>query len=168
MDNNSFDTKSMYDPDQITRMGFDDNMRAHRMYIVNPMEQINNMGNLPVMPHFASNNIVETKIERVEIPVPIKEIEIREIKVPEIIKEVQIVYVDRIIVQKELQIERVEIPIIVKEMQEIIKEVPIIQKEIQVVNQPVVVTEYKYLSNFVKVCLAAQTLALILMLLIRK
>ncbi len=95
------------------------------------------------------------------------EVRVERIEVPVIVKETQIVEVEKVIVQKELQIERVEIPIVVTEVREIIREVPVIQTEVKLVEVPVVIkeTQYKEMSSLVKVAIAVQSLAVIILLL---
>lgn len=144
---NVFDKKSAYDPDQITRMGFDDKLRAHRMVVIGADFQT---GTIPVQ-----TDPTNTKIERVEIPFPVKEIEIREVHIPTIVKEIEVVKIEVPVVHKEIEIVRVEVPVVVKQI------------EVQTLEKPVFVTqtEYKDLPIWAKVCLAVQTLTLLIILL---
>lgn len=149
---NTFDKKSSYDPGQISRMGFDDNLRAHRMVLINPPGQFT----VPVS-EVAQPIINNTVVERVEVPVVIKEIEYKEVQVPVIVKEVQIVEIEKpVYIEKIVHVE-VEKPIFQQiessKYQEMVHtglEVKIIEKD---------------LPKWVKIALAAQFITSLIMLL---
>lgn len=150
---------SQYDPNQIVRMGFDDDQRAQRVILIGGE-----------MPEIKMGSPQSVRIERIEVPTIIKEIDIREVKVASQIivqKEIQIerIEVPQIIIQKELQIERVEIPIIVKEFVEIIKEIPIVQHEVKFIEKEVYVDRIvqKDLPKWIKFALVTQVMVSILM-----
>lgn len=139
---------SLADPNSIVQREFDELLDAKRVVIVG-----GTLPNFNVQGQAAEQR--EVQIERIEVPVIVKEIELR------------IIEVEKVIVQREVQIERVEIPVVVTEVKEIIKEVPVIQHEIKFVEVPVVVKEvqFKEMSKLVKIAIAAQSLAITIMLL---
>lgn len=98
------------------------------------------------MPEFKLGDIKfpETQVQKIEVPVIVKETQI--VEVPTIIKEVEII--------------RVEVPIIVKEIVEVIKEIPIIQTKVELIEKPIIITqiEHKDLPIWIKICLVAQIL----------
>jgi hypothetical protein len=139
-------TMSEFDSNQITRLGFDDELSAHRMVLVNAPRFTESVNNLDAP--------ASTKIERIEVPVPIKELEIREIHIPVIVKEIEIKEIQVPVIVKETVIERVEVPVIIKES---VTNTENKQLDIQVVE--------KDLPNWIKIVIAAQFLTSILMLL---
>ena len=136
--------QSNSDPHQIVQREFDEELNAKRVVIVG--------GEMPTFNVQAGSSSSEVRIERIEVPV--------------IVKEVQIVEIEKIILQKELQIERVEIPIVIEKIVEVIREVPVVRTEVQVIEKPIVVkeTQVQELSNIVKVFLAVNSLATIILL----
>ena len=113
--------QSEFDPNQISRMGFDDEKQAHRVIIEG-----------------SSIAIPELKIPEVKFP---ENLEISN-KVIEIIKEVPVL-------SKEVQVIEIEKPVIIKEKEvqvvEVIKELPIIKEvlKVEIVEKPVVIQEIK-------------------------
>jgi hypothetical protein len=140
---------SLMDPNMIERMSYDESINAKRVYIVN--------GEMPTInvPEIKIPEIKMPEIKTIEVPVIViqKELQVEKIEVPVVIKETEIkeVQTQVVVVDKQLQIERVEIPVV--------------QKEIEIIEKPVVITEYKDLPKWVNVLLVAQALTSILMLL---
>jgi hypothetical protein len=140
---------SLMDPNMIERMSYDESINAKRVYIVN--------GEMPIInvPEIKIPEIKMPEIKTIEVPVIViqKELQVEKIEVPVVIKETEIkeVQTQVVVVDKQLQIERVEIPVV--------------QKEIEIIEKPVVITEYKDLPKWVNVLLVAQALTSILMLL---
>lgn len=97
------------DPDQIQKQVFDEGERAYRVVLLNNTEQ----SNAP-----QSNTI--TQIERIEVPIIVKELEIKEITIPVIVKEVQIERIEVPVIVKEtvIQIERIEVPVFINKREE--------------------------------------------------
>jgi hypothetical protein len=128
--------------------------------------------------------IVERKvqIEKIEVPVIIKELEIKEIskdvivqkvifeKIPEIIREVQIEKIEVPIVITEY--EKINIPVPIKELEikEIIREVPIVQTKIERIEVPVIVKELEFveMSNWIKLLIVSQLIVSIINMIIHK
>jgi len=146
---------TLKDSNQIIRDTHDENMNATRVLIVN--------GEMPVISSQIKTAPQEIKIEKIEVPVIVKEIQ--EIKIPEIVKEP--FEVEKTIVVKEVQIEKIEVPVIVKEVQ--IVEIPKYITEYQVIEKPVIIektiTEHKnmnllYIINSVGIVLTLILLAL--------
>ncbi len=157
---NTYDKKSSYDPGQISRMGFDDTLRAHRMVIVNPPKQWTETPEKIAVQESKNtesiNNVQAVQIERIEIPYPVKEIEIREVQIPVIVKEVQIIEVEKIVYQD--RIVKVEVPVIVKEYEKMeLQAQNIVAGNTQIIE--------KDLPKWLKVVLVAQFLTTIIMLL---
>ena len=133
---------TLRDPNQIVTSEHDEKNNAKRVIIVG--------GEMPEfkMPEFPKNLAEQTvKIEKVEVPVIVKEIEIQKIEVPIIIKEIEIKEIEKPIpvIFKELQIERVEVPIIVKEYETI--QGPAQIREI---------TKIEYMPKWAKILILAQ------------
>ena len=101
---------TLRDPNQILTAEHDEQNNAKRIIIVG--------GEMPEfkMSDFSKTLVEQSiKIEKIEVPVIVKEIE--KIEVPIVIKEIEIKEVPILI--KEVQIERIEVPVIVKEYQTI-------------------------------------------------
>jgi len=134
-DENVNKSMSKFDVDQCVRYKFDDEKRADRVFVINPMELK------------FDDKIVVKEFEKIEVPTVIKEPQI--INVPTIVKE----------------IEKIEIPVITKEVQIQTIEVPkiIIQEKIQKIEIPVINSEKEFekFPNIVKICMIVQSLALI-------
>lgn len=54
-------------------------------------------------------------VQKIEVPVIVRETEYKEITVPVIQTEVRIIEVEKPIIQKELEIQRIEVPVLIKE-----------------------------------------------------
>ena len=137
---------TLKDPNQVITSEHDADLNAKRVVVVGgSLPEFNVSGNSGTIQTIEFPTIIVQKdiqVERIEIPVPIvsTEIKVERIEVPVFIKE--------------LEIQRVEVPVLVTEVKEVIKEIPVIVKE----------TEYKDLPVFLRVCIAAQALATIVML----
>lgn len=144
----SIKTMSEFDSGQITRLGFDDEQKAHRMILVN--QPAFNILNSNAAAPFSNAGETRIQIERIEVPFPVKEIEIREIQVPLIVKEFQIVEVEKpVYIDKIVYVDK---PFIVKEGSNTnsnTTEVKIVEKD---------------LPKMIKVVLTAQLIITILML----
>jgi len=129
------------------------------MVIVNPPEQWFNTPDLEVATAVSTelkNNSKEVqRVDRIEVPVIVKELEIREIQVPVIVKEIEYREIQVPVIHREIEIVRVEVPVLVK------------QVEIQTLEKPVIIKEieYKDVPNWVKIALVAQFITSIIMLL---
>lgn len=110
---------TLRDPNQILTAEHDEQNNAKRVVIVGgPLHEFK-------MPDFSKTLVEQSiKIEKIEVPVIVKEVE--KIEVPIVIKEIEIKEIP--ILVKEIQFERIEVPIIVKEYQTI--ETPAEVKEI--------------------------------------
>jgi|694.fasta_scaffold00313_39 hypothetical protein len=137
---------TLRDYNQITAFEHDESLDAKRVIVVG--------GEMPTF------NIPELKmpeIQKIEVPVIItqKELQVERIEVPVIVKETEIKEIEKqvIVLQKEWQVERVEIPIV--------------QKEIEVIEKPVILKEIvqQDLPSWIKALLAAQALISLIMLL---
>lgn len=113
-------------------------------------------GELPPVQVDMSNFKMEPQqVQVIEVPrtevVTVREVEIREIQVP------------YIIIQKEF----VEVPVIIKEVVEVIREVPVVQTKVELVDKPIIIrdTEYKDLPKGLVICLVAQVVVSMIMLL---
>jgi hypothetical protein len=141
--------RTLRDTNQINSAEHYEEFDARRVYIVN--------GEMPTInvPEIKIPEIKMPEIKTIEVPVIViqKELQVEKIEVPVVIKETEIkeVQTQVVVVDKQLQIERVEIPVV--------------QKEIEIIEKPVVITEYKDLPKWVNVLLVAQALTSILMLL---
>ena len=151
------------DPNMIVRRAFDEKLDANRVIIV-----------AGEMPEFkfpqAGQQSNSVQIERIEVPVIVKEVQFKEI--------------EKIIVQEKVIIERIEVPTIItktetqyvdrivieKQIQEIVKEVPVYITNIEYVDKPMIIkdTEYKDLPKWITICLAAQILISIVTMLLKK
>jgi hypothetical protein len=148
--------QSNADPHQIVQREFDEDNNAQRVVIVG--------GEIPAI---SSQNVQEVRIERIEVPQIIvqKEVQIVEVEKQVIVKEIQIVEVPRF-VDKIVEVKR---NIIVEKIVEVIKEVPVIQTEVQVIEKPIIIKEtqvvqIKEISNLVKVFMAVNSLATLILL----
>lgn len=132
------------DPFVITQREHDPDIGAKRVIIVG--------GEMPTF-NVQAGTQSGVRIERIEVPV--------------IVKETQIVEVEKIIVQKEVQVLKVEVPIVVEKIVEVIREVPVVRTEVQVIEKPIVIkeTQVQELSKLVKVAIAVQSLAVTILLL---
>jgi hypothetical protein len=133
---------SPYDPNQITRMIFDEPNKSQRVTLVG-------MDNLVVEPKL---DLTELK----EAMKPSAEVKIEKIEVPTIVKEVQIqvVEVPKIVVQE--KVTTIEVPVIVKEKE-------IVTLHIPATSQPQLIAstkEYKS-EKFFKVLQVVQSVALL-------
>lgn len=141
MDNLKLHKVSDLDPYQMDNRTFDDKKDAWRVSIVDGITLNAESITLPEMKF--------PELKTIEVPVIVKETVVKEINVPVIVKE--------------LQIERIEVPIVVKETEFVYVDRPIIVTEIKVVEIEKPVTVYKNLEipMVLKVCLIAQTLTTI-------
>lgn len=142
---------STYDSDQIEKYCFDEENTAKRVVIVGgdfklPEVKLDTSDiKFPAIP----------EQKTIEIPVIVKELEIKEIQVPQII------------IQKEIEIKEIQVPCVITEVKEIIKEVPVYITKTEFIDKPVIIkeVEYKSLPKSLIICLAAQAIGSILMLL---
>lgn len=138
------------DNGQIVRNLYDEKNNAQRMMIVGA--DLPNF-KVEVDPSLVSDAIEEglkrfnppenVRIERVEVPVIVKEVQ--RVEVPVIVKEteIELIEVPTIIIQKETLVQKIEVPVIVKETVIERVEVPVIVKEI--VTQAISTKETVYL-----------------------
>lgn len=144
-ENNSKNQNKAYlDLGQMYNAVFDGKNESFRVSIVDGVEL--NVENL---------SIPELKLPEMK---PILIPDIKEIKVPEIIREVQIERIEIPVIIKEPQIQTIEKPIYITEIKVIEIEKPIIikEKEIQVIENKT----YE-IPMIAKVCMIAQTIALL-------
>lgn len=144
---NSIRKLTSLDVDQCARYSFDEENGAQRVIIVG--------GELP------SIKQEQTQINKIEVPVIVKEIEFRNI--PQIIKETIYRDVNVPVIVKEIEYREIEKPIVIKEIEyrDVIREVIIQVPKIETIEKQVVVTEYKQFPMIVKICIVLQSLALI-------
>lgn len=135
------------DPNQIAQYEHDDAIGAKRVVIVGG-----------IIPEFKINvpqASVAPTIQTIEIPTIVKELEIREI--------------EKQVVVKEIQYQEIQVPFIQTEIKVI--EVPkyITHTEVKTVEVPVILTQVEYrekdLPLWLKICIAAQILSTISLLL---
>jgi hypothetical protein len=90
---------------------------------------------------------IETRIEKIEVPVIVKELSVQQVNVPVIIKEVQI--------------ERIEIPVIVKEVElRVVKtDVVVTKHEVIQIEKPIFIEKSTQLPKWVFACMAIQALS---------
>lgn len=120
-----------------------------------------------------SSQSQSSKIEIREIKVPeiIKQIEIKETKVPEIIKEIEIREIKVPEIIREVQIKEIQVPVVTQELK--IIEVPTVILKPEYIEKYIPMVEYKEIEKFIKVpnwakvCIIAQTVALIGLLLVK-
>jgi len=116
---------SSADPHQMARAAYDEETESFRMTVVSgKLPEFKVESTDPVSVPVTAPVVIETRIERIEIPVIVKEYE--KIEVPIIIKEteVKIIEIEKPLVHTEYKIVEVEKPIIVPRLE--IKEVPTI------------------------------------------
>jgi hypothetical protein len=122
---------SLLDQHQMQNLMFDESHHAQRVVIVGGLDphmmgprvssqdQLNGIS--PATPQFHTvtqkEYITVPQIERIEVPVIVKEIEIREIQVPVVQEKVQIVHVDKIVTIHDTKIVEIEKPHIVRQIE---------------------------------------------------
>lgn len=121
---------TLRDPNQIVTSEHDEQNNAKRVIIVG--------GEIPEfkMPDLSNLKLSGgSQIQKIEVPVIVKEVQLEKIEVPVVIKEIEIREIEKPIpvVIKEIHVERVEVPIVVKEYETIqsaaqVKEITQIEK----------------------------------------
>lgn len=147
---------SDYDPSQITRMGFDDQACAHRVIIEGSTITIPEI-KIPEL-KFPDNLKIDNKVIEIikEVFVPVRETIIERIEVPVIVKE------------KEVEIREVikEIPIIKEVLKVEIVEKPVvmIETKVEIIEKPVFIEKtIEKMSTLAYSVISAQTIGLIIL-----
>ncbi len=132
---------------QLPRYMYDDENQAQRVVVVGGAD-------FKINAQVQQQPQIETRIEKIEVPVIVKETVVQEVHVPHIIKEVQI--------------ERIEIPVIVKEVEvQVIKtEVVVTKPEIIQIDKPIIIERPVFiekgnsqLPKWAYACIALQALS---------
>lgn len=149
-------TQSEFDPNQISRMGFDDEKQAHRVIIEGSSITIPEL-KIPEI-QFPSNLEINNKVIEIikEVPVLSKEVQVIEVEKPVVIKETDVQIVEIVkeipIIKEVLKVETVEKPVIIPEIQ------------IQVVERPVIIEKtIEKMSSLALSVIAAETVGLIIL-----
>lgn len=108
--------RSLLDLHQIQNLMFDTDNDAQRVVIVGGMTEGQIMS-VQQPAQVQTQVITVPQIERVEVPVIVKELEIKEIQVPFIQQETKIVEIEKVIFVPEIKIVEVEKPVVITQVQ---------------------------------------------------
>lgn len=136
------------DTQQITRYSYDEANRAMRIVNVGAASEIHS----PI----ATQN--GTKIERIEVPVIVKELQIERFETQVIVKEIEYREIEKPVYIKEVQVLEVQVPVVVKETKIERVEIPVVHKEVQIIQ----VDKINY-----KMLMAIQAITLVLIVISR-
>lgn len=128
------------DPNVILRTQHDELQQAQRVILVGGE-------GITINADIKTPQSQDVRIERIEVPVIVKQTEIRELQIPMIIKEVQV--------------QKVEVPVIIKETQvQIVKtEVVVTKPEIIQIDKPIFIERSKEFPKWAIACMVLQVIS---------
>lgn len=113
---------SLLDHHQMQNLMFDESNHAQRVIIIGDSRNLVHTPEVSAAPQkvetvVQKEYITVPQIERIEVPVIVKEIEIREVQVPVIQEKIQVVQVDKIITVQDTRIVEIEKPVVVTQIE---------------------------------------------------